>query len=250
MTSTVFLYTEPLVPPTLGNSPLVTQANLAVKFYPKGESFRDENDRVVQQALPMPFLARPYVDWAALNSDAKKKMYVAPIFHQNEMNACDSALFINQRFMNNALSQGPVAAGILLAGMFISVKKAVVCWGASSPSELDSSPMLQRSVKRSAEALEDGNTDPYLGIPREFYDILAKPGGRNSEAAENPKYNRFLCERFGISQEEVEDSRDWILLNLTGTIYVTEREKTQRRPDQFIQCEGEGGSGGTFGGPV
>ncbi|KAI9088010.1 hypothetical protein DFS34DRAFT_224468 [Phlyctochytrium arcticum] len=91
-----------------------TQANLAVKFYPKGESFRDENDRVVQQALPMPFLARPYVDWAALNSDAKKKMYVAPIFHQNEMNACDSALFINQRFMNNALSQGPVAAGILL----------------------------------------------------------------------------------------------------------------------------------------
>ncbi|KAI9103874.1 hypothetical protein DFS34DRAFT_668163, partial [Phlyctochytrium arcticum] len=78
-----------------------TQANLAVKFYPKGESFRDENDRIVQQALPMPFLARPYVDWAALNSDAKKKMYVAPIFHQNEMNATIASISYGDRLVSN-----------------------------------------------------------------------------------------------------------------------------------------------------
>ncbi|KAI9098899.1 hypothetical protein DFS34DRAFT_94050 [Phlyctochytrium arcticum] len=57
-------------------STVQTQANLAVKIFPKGLSSHDEDSGYVQRALPIPLPEKPYIDFSSWESDAKKKLFV------------------------------------------------------------------------------------------------------------------------------------------------------------------------------
>ncbi|KAI9091292.1 hypothetical protein DFS34DRAFT_670262 [Phlyctochytrium arcticum] len=60
-----------------------TQANLAVKFFPKGDSSKDEENGFVRRALPLPLLDKPHIDFSSLKTDKDKKTFVgAPFLSQ------------------------------------------------------------------------------------------------------------------------------------------------------------------------